>query len=212
MAGRNWAWTAQQVYTFANQASACLPVGFSMITFESITERFDNCDTEKLITLYRTAQPDGGTVLAPAIESALTRRSSTKPLAIVVITDGQPSDRREVESTIMKAASKLSNKDQLRIVFLTIGDDSPDWLQYLDDELVLRGAKHDVVTTLTFSEVCRLVARYRKSGRGSPLNALSFHRPNALNIPWSKSNKQGGRRPALFILGQAHLLSHSQVH
>lgn len=155
MAGQNWAWTAQQVYTFANQTSACLPVGFSTITFDSNIERFDNCDTRKLIDIYKNNQPSGGTILAPAIESALKKRT-TKPLAIVVITDGQPSDRSEVERTIVDAASKLSTKDQLRIVFLTIGDYAPPWLDHLDNSLMQSGAPYDVVTTLPFAEVCRL--------------------------------------------------------
>lgn len=93
--------------------------------------------------------------------------SSTKPLNIIVITDGEPSD--DVESPIISAAKKLDKLDapawQVGIQFFQVGRDpeAKKHLNQLDDELAeIAGDDdlRDIVDTVPF-----------KNEQGGELNA-----------------------------------------
>ncbi|KAK2029495.1 hypothetical protein LX32DRAFT_639026 [Colletotrichum zoysiae] len=81
---------------------------------------------------------------------------SVKPINIIVITDGAPSD--DVESTIISAAKKLDKLDapihQVGIQFFQVGNEpgAREALRELDDDLVNRvdGDLRDMVDTVTW--------------------------------------------------------------
>ena len=77
---------------------------------------------------------------------------TVKPLNIIVITDGVPSD--DVESVILNAAKKLEQQDapawQVGIQFFQVGNENgaAEALKELDDGLVEMGCARDIVDTV----------------------------------------------------------------
>ncbi|NJO78087.1 MAG: hypothetical protein HC827_05855 [Cyanobacteria bacterium RM1_2_2] len=108
---------------------------------------------------YPPEQVDLQTVLEDAIESYFNRKAAqqTKPNGelIVVLLDGEPSDRMAVAKLIKNTTHQLSSDQELRINFVQIGDDgiAHGFLSALDENLQSAGAKFDIVSTKFLAEI-----------------------------------------------------------
>jgi len=123
--------------------------------------------------IFSTVSPRGGTptgtrlghILKPYVErvEAMAKVDSTanpdlmvKPLNIIVITDGVPSD--DVESVIVNAARKLDNCNaqpwQVGIQFFQVGNEpeAADELRELDDSLADQKGIRDMVDTVPWNK------------------------------------------------------------
>ncbi|OLN92055.1 hypothetical protein CCHL11_01635 [Colletotrichum chlorophyti] len=117
--------------------------------------------------IFTSVRPRGATptgqrlqsILRPylqALEGKKHNIESVKPINVIVITDGAPSD--DVESTILSAAKKLDKLDapmhQMGVQFFQVGNEpgAREALRELDDELVNRvdGDLRDMVDTVTW--------------------------------------------------------------
>lgn len=97
--------------------------------------------------IFRQVKPGGGTptgqklnsILRPYLKQYQQRPETTKPINIICITDGEPSD--DVESPLIAAAKKLDKLDapawQVGVQFFQVGRDeeAKKHLRQLDDEL-----------------------------------------------------------------------------
>ncbi|KAK2059295.1 hypothetical protein LY76DRAFT_592435 [Colletotrichum caudatum] len=132
---------------------------------------YDICRAEMVHEIFNTVHPCGGTptgqrlraILWPYLE-LLERNGdveSAKPINIIVITDGRPSD--DVESTIISAAKKLDKLDapmhQVGVQFFQVGNEpgAREALRELDDDLVNRvdGDLRDMVDAVTWEHGSR---------------------------------------------------------
>ncbi|KAK1973327.1 hypothetical protein LZ30DRAFT_611179 [Colletotrichum cereale] len=121
--------------------------------------------------IFKTVLPSGATptgqrlrvILRPYLQ-LLERKDdveSVKPINIIVITDGAPSD--DVESTIISAAKKLDKLDapmhQVGVQFFQVGNNhgAREALRELDDGLVSRfdGNLRDMVDTVSWKAGAR---------------------------------------------------------
>jgi hypothetical protein len=108
---------------------------------------------------YPPEQVDLQTVLESALEGYFKRKAAqkTKPNGelIVVLLDGEPSDRMAVAKLIKNTTHQLSSDQELRINFVQIGDDGivHGFLSALDENLQSVGAKFDIVSTKFLSEI-----------------------------------------------------------
>ncbi|KAL2694402.1 hypothetical protein Neosp_000979 [[Neocosmospora] mangrovei] len=122
-------------------------------------------DAQQVECLFNSVRPSGATptgnrlqsILKPYIASLSRRPDSmdtTKPVNVIVITDGAASD--DPESIIVHNARKLDNLDapphQVGIQFFQVGNEygAADALRQLDDGLVEQGIR-DMVDTATWS-------------------------------------------------------------
>lgn len=133
-------------------------------------------DAEQVQRLFERVRPSGATptgtrlqhILKPYVAS-LTRRpnnmESIKPVNIIVITDGCPTD--DPESIIVHHAKKLDNLEappyQVGIQFFQVGNEpgATTALRELDDDLADQGIR-DMVDTVTWDS---------KTGRSQELTA-----------------------------------------
>jgi hypothetical protein len=118
--------------------------------------------------VFETVQPQGGTptgirvhnILKPylaKLESELAEGRDFKPLNLIVLTDGVPSD--DVESVLLAAAKKLDRLDappyQVGVQFFQVGNEegAKEALEELDDELsnLVKGGVRDIVDTVTWT-------------------------------------------------------------
>ncbi len=97
--------------------------------------------------------------LQSALEDHFNRKAAGQMKAngglILVIVDGEPSDRLALAKAIVQATKKLDSDRELRLGFVQIGDDllTRGFLQALDENLKTLGAKFDIVNTETIQEV-----------------------------------------------------------
>ncbi|KAK2629161.1 hypothetical protein QTJ16_002264 [Diplocarpon rosae] len=118
--------------------------------------------------IFERVRPQGGTptgtrlhtILKPylaRLESEMAARGEMKPLNLIVLTDGVPSD--DVESVLLSAAKKLDKLEappfQVGVQFFQVGneDGAKEALEELDDGLseLVEGGVRDIVDTVTWT-------------------------------------------------------------
>jgi uncharacterized protein with von Willebrand factor type A (vWA) domain len=157
-------WQAAQESTVA-LASKCEefdPDGITVYTFSSKFRRYENVTAAKVEQIFRENEPVGGTnltaVLQDAINNYFQRPSQGRTKAgetILVVTDGEPDDRKSVFEVIIQATKQLQSDEELAISFIQVGSDpqARQFLKALDEQLMSVGAKFDIVDTVTISEM-----------------------------------------------------------
>lgn len=126
--------------------------GLTVIVFSSTFKVEDGVKSDVVKKIFTTRQPSGSTNLAAALQAAVDKKfSSTKPMIVLVVTDGIPDNSDDVVDVIIAAANKIGKDEDLSFQFIQIGDDAKagKYLQSLDDDLRGKGAKFDIVNTLT---------------------------------------------------------------
>ena len=164
-AGGKSRWNVMQESTLAI-ASKCEefdPDGITVYLFSGRFKRYDNVTSNKVTQIFQENEPSGRTdlagVLTDAINSYFQRKAArqTKPNGetILVVTDGEPDDRKAVMKVIIEASRKMDRDEELAISFIQVGTDSDAtrFLKVLDDELQSAGAKFDIVDTVTIDDM-----------------------------------------------------------
>ncbi len=158
-------WFAAQESTFA-LASKCEqldPDGITVYVFSGKFRRYENVTSSKVNQVFQENDPSGTTDLAAVLKHATDNyfqrkvASETKPNGeiILVITDGEPDDRKEVMKVIIEASRRMERDEELGISFIQVGKDphASRFLKVLDDELQGAGAKFDICDTITMDEM-----------------------------------------------------------
>jgi uncharacterized protein with von Willebrand factor type A (vWA) domain len=158
-------WDAAQESTLAlaRKCEQFDPDGITVYLFSGRFRRYDNVTSDKVVQIYQENEPMGRTdlasVLQDALDSYLQRKvaGQTKPNGetIIVITDGEPDDRKAVMRQIIEASRKLDRDEELAISLIQVGRDkmATEFLKALDDQLESAGAKFDIVDTITIDEM-----------------------------------------------------------
>lgn len=159
-AGGKSRWSALKESTLA-LASKCEefdPDGITVYTFAGRFKRYENVTAAKVEQIFQENEPSGSTNLTAVLQDALDhyfRKKERRHETILVVTDGEPDDRKSVFEVIIKATQKMTADEELAISFLQIGNDpaATQFLKALDDKLVEVGAKFDIVDTVTFADM-----------------------------------------------------------
>lgn len=150
-----WADAEKAVATLAPYICKFDPDGIDLIFFDHEVIKFDGVkDPTEVKNLFKSHQPRGSTNLALALHSAFRAHFAGERGAttILVVTDGAPDSRQEVERVIRRAAESIEVDAELSVSFIQIGTDlgAKKFLQYLDDDL--KNVKFDIVDTVTAEE------------------------------------------------------------
>ena len=158
-------WSAAQESTLA-LAGKCEqfdPDGITVYLFSGRFKRYDNVTSSKVVQIFQENDPSGSTdlanVLKHAIDDYFQRKDSgtAKPNGetILVVTDGEPDDRKAVMKVIIEASRRLDRDEELAISFIQVGSDpqATRFLKILDDELQGAGAKFDICDTITMDDM-----------------------------------------------------------
>jgi uncharacterized protein with von Willebrand factor type A (vWA) domain len=158
-------WVAAQESTFA-LASKCEqldPDGITIYLFSGRFKRYENVTASKVNQLFQENDPSGTTDLAGVLKHALDNYFERKTSAqaklngetILVITDGEPDDRKAVMKVIIEASRLMDRDEELAISFIQVGTDAQAtrFLKVLDDELQSAGAKFDICDTITMEDM-----------------------------------------------------------
>jgi uncharacterized protein with von Willebrand factor type A (vWA) domain len=142
-------WQIMQESTLA-LASKCEefdPDGMTVYLFSGKFKRYDNVTAAKVAAIFQENDPSGrtdlATVLGDAVDNYFQRKAAGQVPAngeiILVVTDGEPDDRKAVMQVILNASQKL--------------EAATKFLKILDDDLGRAGAKFDIVDTITMNDM-----------------------------------------------------------
>jgi uncharacterized protein with von Willebrand factor type A (vWA) domain len=158
-------WDAAQESTLAvaRKCEQFDPDGITVYLFSGRFKRLDNVTSSRVAQIFQENDPSGSTNLAAVLLDATTNyfqrktAGQTKPSGetILVITDGEPDDRRAVMKVIIDASRLMDRDEELAISFIQVGSDATAtrFLKALDDELQSAGAKFDIVDTVTLDDM-----------------------------------------------------------
>jgi len=158
-------WVAAQESTLA-LASKCEqfdPDGITVYVFSGKFKRYENVTTSKVTQIFQENDPSGTTDLAAVLKHATDdyfQRKSAGTIklngeTILVVTDGEPDDRKAVMKVIIEASRRMDKDEELAISFIQVGTDqqATRFLKVLDDELQSAGAKFDICDTITMEDM-----------------------------------------------------------
>ena len=164
-AERKSRWEAVQESTLAlaKKCDEFDPDGITVYVFSSRFKRYDNVTADKVTEIFQENEPVGRTdlysVLKDALDNYFQRKSSGEAKEngeiFLVITDGEPDDRKGVMKLLIEASRQIDKDEELGISFIQVGNDPKvtEFLKALDDRLEGAGAKFDIVDTVTLDRM-----------------------------------------------------------
>ena len=158
-----WATAQESTFALASKCEQLDPDGITIYLFSGRFKRYENVTSAKVLQIFTENDPSGTTDLAGVLKHAtddyLQRKASgtNKPNGetILVVTDGEPDDRKAVMKVIIEASRRLDKDEELAISFIQVGNDpqATRFLKILDDELQSAGAKFDICDTITMDDM-----------------------------------------------------------
>jgi hypothetical protein len=150
-----WDYAQESTLALARKCEQLDPDGLTVYTFAGKFKRYSGVTAAKVEQIFLENDPMGTTNLADAFEQYFQRKATGEIQGsgetILVITDGEPDDRRSVIEAIIQATQKMDCDEELAISFIQIGNDpqATAFLKALDDDLQGIGAKFDICDTIT---------------------------------------------------------------
>ena len=173
-----WKAAEEAIELLVPAAIKCDPDGITLYFFDSSFEKFENVKSlEDVRTKFKSRGPRGSTALHKVLADAVLEDGAPpvtvfgggggggavdhpvpskprKPETILIITDGSPDSKKDVEDVIINATKLMQSDNDLSITFVQVGNDSgvDSWMQTLDDGLKAKGAKFDIVDVIGISQ------------------------------------------------------------
>ncbi len=158
-----WDWVGQQAGEIVNAILPYNPNGITIIPFATEYDVFEHASPQDVDYLFKNIGLQGGTRLYEPLTERLDNffahyKPGSKPLLLVVITDGCPAPRFEpplVKQTLIEASKKMEYPQAVTVVFFQIGSDDrfgQRFLTELDEDLVEEGARYHFVHCLLFDQ------------------------------------------------------------
>lgn len=127
--------------------------GIDVITFGGTNVRvFEGVTGAKVAEIFRTVSPYGGTPTDQLVTKIAERqRARGKKAVAIILTDGAPSSPGATVQALIAASNGLGADEDLTFLFVQVGQDPgiTAYLQQLDDGLQAKGAKFDIVDTVS---------------------------------------------------------------
>jgi uncharacterized protein with von Willebrand factor type A (vWA) domain len=158
-----WVEAQESTLALARKCEQLDPDGLTVYIFSSRFKRYDNVTTKTVENIFLENDPVGSTDLAGVLQAATDDYFQRKAVGqtkasgetILVVTDGEPNDRKAVIQVIVAATAKMERDEELAISFIQVGADAAatQYLKLLDDDLEKVGAKFDIVDTITMDDM-----------------------------------------------------------
>ncbi|MEA5616370.1 VWA domain-containing protein [Cronbergia sp. UHCC 0137] len=158
-----WEIAQESTIALARKCEQFDPDGITVYLFSGRFKRYENVTAAKVAQIFQENDPAGTTNLASVLQDALNNyfkrkaAGTTKPNGetILVITDGEPDDRKAVFEVIIQATRQMERDEELGISMIQVGSDAQatKFLKALDDQLQGVGAKFDICDTVTLDDL-----------------------------------------------------------
>lgn len=158
-----WEVVQESTLALARKCEQYDPDGITVYVFSGRFRRYDNVTSDKVAQVFQENEPMGRTDLAGVLQDALDNYFQRKAAGqaksdgetILVITDGEPDDRKAVMRLIIDASRQIERDEELAISLIQVGKDklATEFLKALDDQLQGAGAQFDIVDTVTIDDM-----------------------------------------------------------
>ena len=158
-----WAYAQESVLALARKCEQLDPDGITIYTFSGKFKCYPGVTAAKVEQIFMENDPMGTTNLAMVLQDAFKQYFARKKAGtvqgggetILVITDGEPDDKRAVIEVIVQATKQMERDEELAVSFIQIGNDqqATAFLKALDSDLQGIGAKFDICDTVTPDEM-----------------------------------------------------------
>ncbi|MEH2349045.1 MAG: VWA domain-containing protein [Nostoc sp.] len=158
-----WEIAQESTLALARKAEQFDPDGITVYLFSGRFKRYDDVTSAKVAQVFLENDPAGTTNLAGVLQDALNNyfqrkaagKSKPNGETILVITDGEPDDRKAVFEVIIHATRQMERDEELGISIIQVGSDAQatKFLKALDDQLESVGAKFDICDTVTLDDL-----------------------------------------------------------
>jgi vWA found in TerF C terminus len=158
-----WVYAQESTLALARKCEQLDPDGITVYAFSGRFKRYDNVTSSRVDQIFMENDPIGTTNLAAVLKDATDQyfqrqaagEAATNGETILVVTDGEPDDRRAVIEVIINATQKMQRDEELAISFIQVGSDAgaTSFLKALDDQLESVGAKFDICDTITIDDM-----------------------------------------------------------
>ncbi|MGD1912312.1 MAG: VWA domain-containing protein [Rivularia sp. (in: cyanobacteria)] len=158
-----WEIMQESTLALARKCEQLDPDGMTLYLFSGKFKRYDDVTSDKVAQIFMENDPAGTTNLASVLKQAtddyFKRKAAgqTKPNGetIVVVTDGEPDDRKAVFEVIINASRQMEIDEELAISIIQVGSDAQatKFLKALDDQMESIGAKFDICDTITLDDM-----------------------------------------------------------
>jgi hypothetical protein len=170
-----WAWCGVQAADLSRALTPFTPNGLTIIPFATEYHVFEHATTANVFQLFNNIALQNGTRLYEPLTERLDnyfahKNPNTKPLLIVIVTDGLPVPRFEpslVRNALIEASRKMTGPNDVTVLFCQIGGDDRAGERYLtdlDQNLTSYGARYHFVHLIPFE-------RLQQAGLGPSLVA-----------------------------------------
>ena len=158
-----WEIAQESTLALARKCEQFDPDGITVYVFSGRFKRYDDVTSSKVAQIFQENDPAGTTNLASVLQDATNNyfqrkaAGQTKPNGetILVVTDGEPDDRKAVFEAIINATRQMERDEELAISIIQVGCDSQatKFLKAIDDQLQGVGAKFDICDTITLDDL-----------------------------------------------------------
>ncbi len=158
-----WEIAQESTIALARKCEQFDPDGITVYVFAGKFKRYDDVTSAKVAQIFQENDPAGTTNLASVLQDALNNyfqrkaagQSKPNGETILVITDGEPDDRKAVFEVIISATRQMERDEELGISMIQVGSDAQatKFLKALDDQLQSVGAKFDICDTITLDDL-----------------------------------------------------------
>jgi len=158
-----WEIAQESTLALARKAEQFDPDGITVYVFSGKFKRYDDVTSAKVAQIFLENDPAGTTNLAGVLQDAINNyfqrkaagQSKPNGETILVITDGEPDDRKAVFEVIIHATRQMERDEELGISIIQVGTDAQatKFLKALDDQLQSVGAKFDICDTVTLDDL-----------------------------------------------------------
>lgn len=158
-----WVTAQESTLALASKCEQFDPDGITVYVFSGKFKRYENVTASKVTQIFRENDPSGTTDLAGVLKHATddyfqrkaTNKTKPNGETILVVTDGEPDDRKAVMKVIIEASRRMDRDEELAISFIQVGTDvqATRFLKVLDDDLQGAGAKFDICDTVTMDDM-----------------------------------------------------------
>jgi hypothetical protein len=158
-----WKIAEESTIALARKCEEFDPDGITVYVFSGRFKRYENVTAAKVAQIFQENDPSGTTNLGSVLQDALNNYFERKAAGttklngetILVITDGEPDDRKAVFEVIIRATQQMEKDEELGISMIQVGSDpqATKFLKALDDQLQGVGAKFDICDTITLDDL-----------------------------------------------------------
>lgn len=158
-----WEIAQESTLALARKCEQFDPDGITVYVFSGRFKRYNDVTSAKVAQIFLENDPAGTTNLAGVLQDAINNYFQRKAAGttkangetILVITDGEPDDRKAVFEVIISATRQMERDEELGISIIQVGSDpqATKFLKALDDQMQSVGAKFDICDTITLDDM-----------------------------------------------------------